>query len=148
MLHTITSLEELQTLAREIAAKLSAGEVILLSGDLGSGKTTFVQQLARALGVTEDVTSPTFTIVGEYEIPEHSTLKWLVHIDLYRVPGEEENVDSEYLKEVITTAKENKRIVAIEWPERLPNILPKKAWKMQFSPGKDKNQRIITVTEP
>lgn len=142
---TITSLEELQVFAREVSEGLAAGDVLLLSGNLGTGKTAFVKALAKALGVVEDVTSPTFTIIGEYEIPDRDDITWLVHMDLYRVPGEEENVDEPYLQEVIETAKAHKRIVAIEWPERLPDVLPKNSKRLTFSYGENEDERVVEI---
>src|ERR1035437_1534068 len=84
--------EETQALASALAAELKSGAVLALHGELGSGKTCFVQGLARALGVRQPVTSPTFTIVNEYRgrCP-------LVHMDLYRIgdPDELLSIDFE-----------------------------------------------------
>ena len=79
------SVEETYALAKSIADKLKGGEVILLNGDLGAGKTTFTKGLAKALEVDDVVTSPTFTFMKEYlgRLP-------LYHFDMYRVSDEEE----------------------------------------------------------
>ncbi len=79
------SAEETFALAKRVADKLKGGEIILLSGDLGAGKTTFTKGLAKALGVKETVTSPTFTYVKEYD----GRLK-LYHFDMYRVADADE----------------------------------------------------------
>jgi tRNA threonylcarbamoyladenosine biosynthesis protein TsaE len=108
----LTSASEAVThdIARAIAAELTAGSVILLSGDLGAGKTAFVKGLARGLGLDGDeVTSPTFTLVHEYRggrLP-------LVHVDLYRLDRAE--LDDIGLDPDLAAAG----VVAIEWAERL-----------------------------
>ena len=84
--HKIASIDETYALASDIAGELEGGEVILLEGDLGAGKTTFTKGLAKALGVKEEVTSPTFTILNVYE---DGRLK-LNHLDMYRVESADE----------------------------------------------------------
>jgi tRNA threonylcarbamoyladenosine biosynthesis protein TsaE len=101
---------ETRKLASELATGLVPGSVILVSGDLGAGKTVFVRGLAEGLGVhASDVTSPTFTLVHEYRggrLP-------LIHVDLYRVSEAE-------LDEIgLDTELADQGIVAVEWPERL-----------------------------
>lgn len=78
------STEETIAVAKEFAAQLRGGDVVLLSGELGAGKTTFTKGIALALGVTEPVTSPTFTIIKEYR----GTDLYLYHMDMYRLSGD------------------------------------------------------------
>ena len=78
------SREETIAVAESFAASLQGGDVVLLSGELGSGKTTFTKGIALALGITEPVTSPTFTIIKEYEGRELD----LYHMDMYRLSGD------------------------------------------------------------
>ena len=94
--------------------------VITLSGELGAGKTTFTQELGKTLGVTEHITSPTFTIMKQYHI-EHEHFDQLVHIDAYRIEDESE-VGPLKLAEIFTTPR---TIVCIEWSEQIPSVLPK-----------------------
>jgi tRNA threonylcarbamoyladenosine biosynthesis protein TsaE len=108
----LTTTSETGTAAagRELAARLEADSIVLLSGDLGAGKTVFVRGLAEGLGADpDDVTSPTFTLVQEYRggrLP-------LFHVDLYRLkPGE---VDDLGLEDLAAGG-----VLAIEWPDRLP----------------------------
>lgn len=106
--------EETWELAAELAGKLGAGTVIALHGDLGAGKTCFIQGLAAALGIDEPITSPTYTLIGEYEgrLPLH-------HIDLYRLSGPVEALGlglEEYF--------DANGITAIEWAERAEGLLP------------------------
>ncbi len=79
----VKNLEELDKLTKEIAKNLKGNEIILLEGDLGAGKTTFTKYLLKNLGVDEHITSPTFTIMNQYESPNFD----IYHIDMYRVNG-------------------------------------------------------------
>ena len=101
--------------AREFARSLTAGAVVLLTGDLGAGKTAFVRGLAEGLGIDPaDVSSPTFTLIQEYRggrLPLH-------HVDLYRLQSIE--VDDLGLDELTLEGG----VTAIEWPDRLPRELP------------------------
>lgn len=106
--------EETWALAAELAAELGAGTVMALHGELGAGKTCFIQGLAAALGIDEPITSPTYTLIGEYEgrLPLH-------HIDLYRLSGPTEALGlglEEYF--------DANGITAIEWAERAEGLLP------------------------
>jgi tRNA threonylcarbamoyladenosine biosynthesis protein TsaE len=106
--------EETWELAAELADELGPGTVIALHGDLGAGKTCFIQGLAAALGIDEPITSPTYTLIGEYEgrLPLH-------HIDLYRLSGPVEALGLG-LEEYFDAAG----ITAIEWAERAEGLLP------------------------
>lgn len=96
---------------RNLAATLLPGDVVLLSGALGAGKTAFVRGIAEGLGADpSDVTSPTFTLIQEY----HGRRCTLYHVDLYRLEPKE--VDDLGLDELL----EHEAITALEWPERLP----------------------------
>ncbi len=109
--------EATQALGRSLGKQLSAGSVLLLKGDLGSGKTTLVQGLGLGLGVTE-IDSPTFTLINEYtegRIP-------LYHIDLYRLSPAE--ADALYLETYWEGIETEPGIVAIEWAERLTHLPP------------------------
>jgi tRNA threonylcarbamoyladenosine biosynthesis protein TsaE len=107
--------EETQAIAREIASTLKAGDVLLLSGDLGAGKTTFVRGLAEGLGIDPGaVSSPTFTLVHEYRGGRLT----LYHADLYRL--DRTATDDLGLEEI--GVKDG--VLAIEWPDRLSHELP------------------------
>ena len=116
-----------------LAPVLRTGDVVLLSGELGAGKTAFVRGLARALGVPEeDVTSPTFTLVQEYRAP-HAVL---FHVDLYRLSPRE--VEDLGLDEMI-----GEGILAIEWPDRWVDP-PAAAYDVQIEHlGGDR--RVVTI---
>lgn len=115
---------EMRAVAQDLAAFLRPGDVILLKGDLGAGKTTWTQGLAKGLGVIEEVTSPTFVIISEY----HSGRLPLYHIDAYRLedPAEAENLG---LPELF----EGDGVTVVEWPERLEGYLPEDALVLTLS---------------
>ena len=104
------SSEETEQLGAELAAELQPGEVVLVAGELGSGKTTFVRGACRALGVTVPVTSPTFTVGQRY--PASGTVASVSHLDLYRIEsldGEDPDILADYLGP--------ETIAFVEWPE-------------------------------
>ena len=112
---TTQSEEETTAVGRELAATLSAGDVLLLYGDLGAGKTAFVRGLAEGLGVPrEEVSSPTFTLIQEYRGGRLT----LFHVDLYRIEDPRE-FDELGLDEIAVDG-----VLAIEWAERLPGPPP------------------------
>jgi tRNA threonylcarbamoyladenosine biosynthesis protein TsaE len=127
---------ETRAVARELATRLSAGATLLLSGDLGAGKTAFVKGLAEGLGIDPaDVTSPTFTLVHEYRggrLP-------LIHVDLYRLGRAD--LDEVGLDSDLALAG----VVAIEWAERLMRTVPG-AVHIQIADAGG-NERVITYSE-
>ena len=136
MTHLTHSEEETIAVARELASTLKAGDVLLLSGTLGAGKTTFVRGLAEGLGVSRDeVSSPTFTLIHEYRA---GRLR-LYHADLYRLDRaatadlglEEIGVDD--------------GVLALEWPDRLTHQIPS-AIPVDIQWVDDGTRRIIIGT--
>lgn len=123
--------------AAELAAELRPGDVVLLEGDLGAGKTTFVQGLASALGVTAPVTSPTFTLVNVY--PTQKAFP-LVHVDVYRLERLSEVVDLA-LGELI----DDGAVVAVEWGERAAAALPPARYKVILEHAGTGGGRLVTV---
>lgn len=128
------SFEETQSLGISFAKKLKGGEVLALYGDLGSGKTTFMQGLAKGLGIEKKILSPTFIIMRTYRVG----IKNLYHIDLYRINGEQD-VEGLGLFELLGR-QEN--IVAIEWPDKIENILPEKRINIVFEYLEDDKRKI------
>ena len=119
----VTSSEQETSRAGErFAGRLQAGDVVLLSGDLGAGKTAFVRGIARGLGASpDDVTSPTFTLMQEY--PGRLTL---VHVDLYRVSPDEVGALG------IEESTDAPSVIAIEWAERWKGA-PQDAWVVRIT---------------
>ena len=145
--HSLQDTDGLHELAGAIAQEISAGDIFLLNGPLGSGKTTFVRTLATELGAENMVTSPTFTIAAEYDIPHSHIINQMIHLDLYRFDTGIPEEDIAYIKELLDTAAHLKRAVFIEWAEKLGKNAPSKAWKLDFKHGKESNERIITVSK-
>lgn len=119
--------------------------VLALSGDLGAGKTTFTQGFIKALGVTHNVTSPTFLIVRRYELgSQRSNVKGqmfrnVFHFDLYRIHSAKE-LSSLHFKKILNDPQ---NIVLIEWPEQIGKAIPKSAHWIYFGHGKNEKERII-----
>ena len=120
-----------QTHARGIALarELPKGSVLLLSGELGAGKTSLVQGLATGLGITEAVTSPTFALAQHYCRPTAPQQPVLVHLDLYRLELPE--AADELFAQEEELAAECGALLAVEWPERL-SFSPNQAWQLQL----------------
>lgn len=118
-----------------LGRSLPAGSVLLLAGDLGSGKTTFVQGIAAGLGVMDPVVSPTFTLINEY--PEGRIP--LYHLDLYRLSPAE--VSELYLENYWLGLEFPLGIVAIEWAERLP-YLPSNYLNLNFTYLEDMSRQV------
>ena len=136
MEHVTNSSAETEALGESLAGQLEPGTVIAFTGDLGAGKTAFVRGLARGLGVRERVTSPTFTIVNEYEggrLP-------LFHFDMYRLGSADELFDigwEDYLA--------RGGICAVEWSENVSDALDNDCLLVDIRRGENDDQRIITI---
>ncbi|MCI9267536.1 MAG: tRNA (adenosine(37)-N6)-threonylcarbamoyltransferase complex ATPase subunit type 1 TsaE [Lawsonibacter sp.] len=136
MRYVTNSEEETEALGARLAAVLTPGTVVAFTGDLGAGKTAFTRGLARGLGVTDRVTSPTFTIVNEYEggrLP-------LFHFDMYRLASSEELFDigwEDYLQ--------RGGVCAVEWSENVSDALEEDALSVEISRGEQDGQRVIVI---
>ena len=156
MKYQTTTAQETEQIGKKIAQTLTGGAVVLLYGELGAGKTTLVKGIARALGVKEDITSPTFTLLNIYDIKtlkpqhqskarcgaQHKNIKTLVHIDTYRLEREQELIDigvEDYLGSKNT-------VCVIEWPEKLTTILKSKKTIKVLMENIDKEKRKIIIT--
>ena len=118
----LDSLEDTAAFAQKLQPLLKRGDVICLSGDLGSGKTTFVQALGQALGIHEDIDSPSFVMLKEY----HSGRLPLYHLDLYRIREPHELMDLG-LFDIIENG-----VTAIEWPQIAEQLLPYQTLSLHF----------------
>ncbi len=131
MKETISSLKDMEKYAERflkgVAPNTKSATVVALSGDLGSGKTTFVQYIARSLGITDSITSPTFVIEKVYGLKGRA-FKHLVHIDAYRLKSGED------LKALgwDELARDPNNIIFIEWAELVEDVLPKDATFLSF----------------
>ncbi len=134
------SVDETFSLGRRIGTRLSGGEILLVSGPLGAGKTVFVKGIASGLGVDpDDVTSPSFTLVNPYDgrLP-------LFHIDLYRL---DEGASAAHAVDLDELIENESAVIVIEWAERLGRYpLPGNAWRIAIS-GDGDAPRKISISE-
>jgi tRNA threonylcarbamoyladenosine biosynthesis protein TsaE len=158
-------IDEIQNVAEEVVKIISEHKadfatVVALSGDLGAGKTTLTQTIARNLGVKENLISPTFVIMKRYELEPQgfqkssrrsgsnrpifkipAALEFLVHIDAYRLNSEKE-LETLGWQELISNPK---NLILIEWPERVPKLIPKDAIRITLEHKDDSNRHIEIV---
>jgi tRNA threonylcarbamoyladenosine biosynthesis protein TsaE len=126
--------------AQEIGSKLIGGEVIGLVGDLGAGKTTFVQGLAHGLGISKNLNSPTYIIVRTYKIQKDKVEK-LYHVDLYRL---EENISEELVNLGLSDEMgKPENVIVIEWAEKAREALPKNTKWIEFDQIDENKRKII-----
>jgi tRNA threonylcarbamoyladenosine biosynthesis protein TsaE len=129
------AVEQTRDLAAAIAEVARAGDVILLAGDLGAGKTAFVQGFGRGLGVDEPITSPTFTLAHEYEGRLH-----VHHVDVYRL---------EHLAEVfdigLPELLDDDAVVIVEWGDVIVPAIPNDYLEVRLELGDDDDDRVITL---
>ncbi len=114
--YKMKSLDDLPKTASEFLENNKTKQIFAFYGKMGSGKTTFIKELCRQLGVTENVSSPTFALVNEYETDTRQTV---YHFDFYRINNPEEALDMGFEDYVYGDA-----ICYIEWPEKIENLLP------------------------
>ncbi|ADU28643.1 tRNA (adenosine(37)-N6)-threonylcarbamoyltransferase complex ATPase subunit type 1 TsaE [Evansella cellulosilytica] len=127
-----SSIEETTQLAEKLATHLAKGDVVTLEGDLGAGKTSFTKGLAKGLGVTRNVNSPTFTIIKEYE-GKHMML---YHMDAYRVEEEYEDLGlEEYF--------EGEGVTVIEWPSMIAEQLPQERLSIHIQYTGETTRNIV-----
>ena len=127
--------EETENVGYTLAKSLDLGKTILLFGNLGAGKTVFSRGFARGIGITEPVSSPTYTIVQEYDIPTGGRL---YHLDLYRING----VESALAFGVDEFIDDPNAIRLIEWPMRIDGILPDDCIKVSIEHIDDETREI------
>ncbi len=118
--YTSRNLKDTAKIAESIASTLSGGDVVLLDGDLGSGKTTLTKSIAKSIGVEDEITSPTFVIMRNYLVNNNRGISELVHVDAYRMSSEQDLLSIglyDYLHKERT-------LVILEWPSNIQNYLP------------------------
>jgi len=138
------SLLDTEKIAKDFIEKISVGVydtalVVGLYGDLGSGKTTFTQAIAKIFDIKEDITSPTYVIEKIYDINKRN-FKKLIHVDAYRLDSAKELLILDWDK----TLCDSRNIIFIEWPERVLKVLPKNHAKVYFK-FISENEREIQI---
>ncbi len=142
MQYQSNSEQETKEISKKIAATLHGGDIVLLYGELGAGKSTFTRGIAEYFNINETVTSPTFTLMNIYPI-ESNEIKQLVHIDTYRLDNEQQLIEigaEDYLGTPNT-------ICFIEWPEKIEELLKNKKTISVKIVSQEENKRQITVSE-
>lgn len=129
------SIAQTHKIAADLAEKTKGNAVFCLYGNLGSGKTTFTQGFAKALGVRNNIPSPTFVLIRQYQLNDE---RILYHVDLYRL-GDKDDVKGLGLSEIM---KEKKTIIVIEWAEKAKNLLPEKRIDIFFEYLDDTTRKI------
>lgn len=135
--------EEMSVYAKEFLASLTpntrGATIVGLAGDLGSGKTTFTKHVARALGISEDIVSPTYVIAKFYDLPRQDAWGKFVHIDAYRIEDPDE-VRALRWEEMVT---DTRNLVFVEWPERVGSYFPGDAALVRFEFVNETTRAII-----
>lgn len=132
--------EETTEFGKKLAAQLQGGDILLLEGELGAGKTTLVKGLAAGLKIKYEITSPTFTLMNTYPV-NADKIKTLVHIDTYRLKDEQELLDigaEDYLGK-------SDILCIIEWPEKIVGLLKGKKTTTIRIEHSENNQRKINI---
>jgi len=132
-----TSEKQTFNFAKKISKQLAGGQVLGLTGNLGAGKTIFTKGLAAGLGIKKNITSPTFVLMKVYPVSRHKQIKFLVHIDAYRIKSSRDLIAigaDEYFKRPDA-------ITVIEWADKIKQILPKQVKFVKITINK--NRRII-----
>jgi tRNA threonylcarbamoyladenosine biosynthesis protein TsaE len=132
---TTRDADETHALGQRLGALLRAGDVVVLDGELGTGKTVLAKGIAIALGITEPVVSPTFTVVREYDAPLP-----LVHVDVYRLDHLQELHDLGFDDLVGGEA-----VTVVEWGDRVSAALPSDRLRILLEPGAGDDDRIVSV---
>ncbi len=134
---TTASAAETEAVGEALGSQLQLGDLVVLTGDLGAGKTTFTKGLARGLGVTQRVTSPTFTIVQEYDgrLP-------VAHVDVYRLDRIQELHDFGF-EELLES-----RVTVVEWGEAIARVLPRERVDVRIAMddgADDDDRRVLQI---
>lgn len=135
MKYKSNSYKETENIAYQIGLKIKPNTIIAMFGGMGMGKTCFVRGLARGMGISDDVSSPTFSIINEYR-GKHM----LYHFDMYRIENWNDLYSTGFFDYIDSGA-----VIAVEWSENIVNALPDDAIKVCFEKGENENERIIKI---
>ncbi len=139
VVHSLTELgHEAARFINELTPQAGGAALVTLTGELGAGKTAFTKAVAKALGVDETVTSPTFVLLKIYELPTSAQFKRLIHIDAYRLHDGAELTPlrfNDFMQD-----KDN--LIFLEWPEKVEGSLPTPTKRITLTPGADEARTI------
>jgi tRNA threonylcarbamoyladenosine biosynthesis protein TsaE len=130
-------LDEIVDLAKTLSGFSSISKVMTFEGDLGAGKTTLISAMCKGLGVKDVVGSPTFSIINEYQFEEDGKEWPIYHIDLYRLEDEEEAQQAG-----VEACLYSGHLCFVEWPQKVPSVLPEEIVLVQLTTEDDKMRRI------
>lgn len=132
----LKGLKETEEFGKKLGSILKGGDVLSLSGDLGAGKTTLTKSIGIGLGVEDYITSPTFTLINEYQgrVP-------LYHFDVYRLEGKEDLLDLGYEDYFYSNG-----VTIVEWGDRIEDILPEDRVNIEIEETDQEDERIITIS--
>ena len=133
MTYITHSAQETVDLGEKIGSLLKSGDVIAMTGTLAAGKTTITKGVAKALGITDVVTSPTFCLISEYE----GTKMPLYHMDVYRLDGPED-----FINLGVEDMLDGDGVCIVEWSEKVSSELPKRTIKIEITPLEDGSRQI------
>ncbi len=140
------SVSQTKNLAKRLARKIlkislrKKAIIIALEGELGSGKTTFLQGFAQGLGIKNKILSPTFVIMKKFQVPS-SKFQWFYHIDCYRIKKPKEILDLGFKKNITNL----QNIVAVEWADKIQEILPKDTMILKFYFISRNKRKIVII---
>ncbi|HSH35473.1 tRNA (adenosine(37)-N6)-threonylcarbamoyltransferase complex ATPase subunit type 1 TsaE [Schnuerera sp.] len=132
----LDGLKETEEFGEKLGRLLKGGDILSLTGDLGAGKTTLTKSIGIGLGVSDYITSPTFTLINEYK-----GRTWLYHFDVYRLEDEEDLLDLGYEDYFYSNG-----VTIVEWGNKIESILPENRININIEKGKELNKRIITIS--
>ena len=140
----IKNIEEMKLFSEQIAKNLSSNKkkeatILLLEGNLGSGKTTFARFFIASFGIKQPVTSPTFVIEKIYKLPQKSKFKNIIHIDAYRLEKGEDLIELDWEKNILNPHN----IILIEWPEVVSSFLPKDSKLIKFKFLNENKREVV-----
>ena len=135
-MQVVYRVKDIEQVAKQLLTEINAKRVIAFSGEMGAGKTTLIQSLCREMGVKRTMSSPTFSIINEYET---ATVP-VYHIDLYRCAIEEEAIRAG-VEDCIYSGY----MCMVEWPERAPSLFPDDAIRVRIN-ELDDGSRMVTVS--
>ncbi len=141
MIHEVQTEAEMLELGKTFAQTFHGGDVVLLSGELGAGKTTLTKGIAQGLGISDDITSPTFTLMNIYPVQARVDIQTLIHIDTYRLKNQEELLEigvEDYLSKPGTLS-------IIEWPEKIEGLLKNKKTTVMTIDHTQNHTRTLTI---
>ena len=134
----VKNLEDLPRAASELIKSLNGHTIIALHGSMGAGKTTLIKEIAAQMGVVDNVTSPTFAIVNQYNTADDSRI---YHFDFYRIEKVEEAYDFGYEEHFFSGD-----LCFVEWPEKIAELMPEDTLHVTIELTQDNNERVIKIS--